>query len=533
MSGWLVEDLEDWEAPRKEPREAWLAGNARLARYEGYHGAHEKDEASKERQLEVWIWLGLLISKMVLRKTSKRHFRRWKLAHKFVNIVSLDQQKGEGEGLMVDTGVGMLTKWGQLMAAIGNDTTEETPLQVHMNGVATLIGKVGTIVVSLVLWVLLVFYFVGWTEARNESENFKSGQASKSETFNTVVQIFETAVTIVVVAVPEGLPPAVTLNLAYAMKKMIVDKALVRRLSACETMGCATTNCSDKTRTLTLNQTTVVKAWVGGEMREPVSELQMLHKDYIQVLFEGIVQNNNASVYAPPKDGEPEVSQGALPISAEERNHLLNVFEAMASASLRCVAFAFMEMDFELVPNSELVKEWKLPTGSLMLLAIMGIKDLARLEVPNAVRRCQLAGIKVRMVTGDNLIIAKAIAIECGILQEGDLTNEGATFKYYSPEMRAQELPKISVMACSSPTDKLLMVRALRDLGEVVVVTGDGTNDAPDLREADIGLAMGIQGTEVAKKSYDIGKGQGLGPKLKQIPIEARPAGDRAMKRSN
>ncbi|MCO5609817.1 hypothetical protein L7F22_064049 [Adiantum nelumboides] len=203
-----------------------------------------------------------------------------------------------------------------------------------------------------------------------------------------------------------GLPPTVTLTLAYAMKKMIVDKALVRRLSTSETMGCATTDCSDKIGTLTLNQMTIVKAWVGGEMREPISELQMLHKDYIQVLFEGIVQNNNVSVYAPPKDGEPEVSgsptekavlswglklgvavrpvknrkvhvhwrgaaeiilvesdkmlypdKGALPISTEERNHLLNVFEAMASASLRCIAFAFMKMDFELVPNGELAEE--------------------------------------------------------------------------------------------------------------------------------------------------------------------------------
>ncbi|MCO5611739.1 hypothetical protein L7F22_065997 [Adiantum nelumboides] len=485
----------------------------------------------------------------------------------------------DGQGLMVVTGVGMLTEWGQLMAAIGDDTAEETPLQVRLNGVATLIGKVGTTVAVLVLCVLLVFYFVGRTEAPNDSGKFKSGQTSKSEIFNAVVQIFETAVTIVVVAVPEGLPLAVTLTLAYAMKKMIVDKALVRRLSACETMGCATTICSDKTGTLTLNQMTVVKAWVGGEMREPVSELQMLHKDYIQVLFEGIVQNSNGSVYAPLEGGEPEVSgsptekavllwglksgmnyatvksqttilqvetfnsikkcagvavrpvesskvhvhwkgaaeiilaesdkmlypdKGALPISTEERNHLLNVIEAMASASLRCIAFAFMEMDFHDVPSGELVEEWKLPTGSLMLLAIVGIKDPARPEVPNAVRRCQLAGIKVRMVTGDNLITARAIATECGILQEGDLAIEGATFRDYSPEMRAQEIPKISVMARSSPTDKLLMVRALRDLGEVVAVTGDGTNDAPALREADIGLAMGIQGTEVAKESSDI-----------------------------
>ncbi|MCO5609818.1 hypothetical protein L7F22_064050 [Adiantum nelumboides] len=157
-----------------------------------------------------------------------------------------------------------------------------------------------------------------------------------------------------------------------------------------------------------------------------------------------------------------------------------------------------------------------------MLLAIMGTKDPTRPEVPNAVRRCQLAGIKIQMVTGDNLITGRAIAIECGILQEGDLTNEGTTFKYYSLEMRAQELPKISVMTCSLPTDKLLMVRALRDLGEVVAMTEDGTNDAPALCEADIGLAMGIQGTEVAKKSSNIDKGKGLGPGPRNLGTTTR-----------
>lgn len=485
----------------------------------------------------------------------------------------------DGHGMMVVTGVGMLTEWGQLMAAVGDDTAEETPLQVRLNGVATLIGKVGTTVACLVLCVLLVFYFVGHTEGPNDSGKFKSGQTSKSEIFNAIVQIFETAVTIVVVAVPEGLPLAVTLTLAYAMKKMIADKALVRRLSACETMGCATTICSDKTGTLTLNQMTVVKAWVGGGMRDPVSELQMLHKDYIEVLYEGIVQNSNGSVFLPIDGGDPEVTgsptekavlvwglklgmnyaniklqstilqvetfnsikkragvavrlvesskvrvhwKGAaeiilgdsdkllcpdnsiVPVSGEERIHLLNVIEAMASESLRCIAFAFMELDAGDVPGGEQVEEWKLPAGALTLLGIVGIKDPARLEVPEAVRRCQLAGIKVRMVTGDNITTARAIAVECGILQEGDLAIEGVTFRNYSQEMRAQELPKISVMARSSPSDKLLMVRALRELGEVVAVTGDGTNDAPALREADIGLAMGIQGTEVAKESSDI-----------------------------
>ncbi|KAI5059223.1 hypothetical protein GOP47_0025542 [Adiantum capillus-veneris] len=499
--------------------------------------------------------------------------------HRKAPFLSSGGKVDDGHGLMVVTGVGMSTDWGQLMASLGDDTAEETPLQVRLNGVATFIGKVGTTVAVLVLCALLVFYFEGRTEGRNDSGKFKSGQTSKSDIFNSVVDILETAVAILVVAVPEGLPLAVTLTLAYAMKKMIADKALVRRLSACETMGCATTICSDKTGTLTLNQMIVVKAWVGGGMRDPVTELRILHEDYIRVLFEGIVQNSNGSVYVPLEGGEPEVSgsptekavlawglklgmnyvsvksettilqvetfnsikkragvavrpvesskvhvhwkgaaeimlaesdkllypdNSAMPISIKERNHLLSVIEAMASESLRCIAFALMEMDVGDVPSDRLGEEWKLPTGPLTLLAIVGIKDPARTEVPDAVRRCQLAGIMVRMVTGDNIMTARAIATECGILQEGNLAIEGATFRNYSPEMRAQELQKISVMARSSPSDKLLMVRALRDMGEVVAVTGDGTNDAPALREADIGLAMGIQGTEVAKESSDI-----------------------------
>ncbi|MCO5600137.1 hypothetical protein L7F22_054245 [Adiantum nelumboides] len=233
------------------------------------------------------------------------------------------------------------------------------------------------------------------------------------------------------------------------------------------------------------------KIVVGGEMREPVSELQMLHKDYIQVLFEGIVQNTG-SVYAPPEGGEPEVSGPPTK-------------KAVLSWGLKS-GMNYATVKSQTTIFDELVEKWKLSMGSSMLLAIVGIKDPARPEVPNAGQRCQLAGIKVRMVTGDNLITTRAIAIECGILQE----------------------------------DKLLRVRALKDLGEVVAVTGDGTNDAPALREVDIGLAMGIQGTEVTKESNDIGKGQGLGPgpgksqdlgpKLNQMPNEAMPVGARTRK---
>ncbi|MCO5606263.1 hypothetical protein L7F22_060450 [Adiantum nelumboides] len=483
----------------------------------------------------------------------------------------------DGYGVMVITAVGMLTEWGQLMAAVGEDNGEETPLQVRLNGVATLVGKVGLSVAGFVFGISIIFYFVGHMDGAGDSGRFKAGQTSGGDIFNTLVEIIEVAVTIVVVAVPEGLPLAVTLNLAYAMKKMIVDKALVRRLSACETMGCTTTICSDKTGTLTLNQMSVTKAWVGGGMRDPVADLGSLDEGYQKVLIEGIAQNSTGSVFVPAGGEEPEVTgsptekaalvwglqldmdyaqvrrqssilqvesfnsikkragvavrgtdrgkvhvhwkgaaemildssnkllhpdNSAMEMTLDQKDHLAKVIEGMAAESLRCIAFGYMELTE--APSDDKLDDWKIPEGPLTLLAIIGIKDPCRPEVPEAVRRCQAAGIKVRMVTGDNIMTARAIAVECGLLKDGDIAIEGSTFRNYSDTMRAEQLPRIAVMARSSPTDKLLMVRTLRELGEVVAVTGDGTNDAPALREADIGLAMGIQGTEVAKESSDI-----------------------------
>lgn len=483
----------------------------------------------------------------------------------------------DGFGKMIVTGVGMRTEWGRLMAELGEDTGEETPLQVRLNGVATFVGQIGLAVAALVFLILIIFYFVGHKEGSNNSGNFRAGHTSRSTIVNTVVDIFAIAVTIVVVAVPEGLPLAVTLSLAYAMKKMMVDRALVRRLSACETMGSATAICTDKTGTLTLNQMTVVKAWVAGDFRDPVTELQSLPTELYNLLLEGIAQNSNANVNIPAEGKELEVlgsptekavlmwglklgmnfdfvksqstilqveafnsekkragvavrvtesgrvhahwkgaaeivlgesdkmlcaDNSELPIT--ERKDLMNVIEGMASQSLRCIAFGYRELEEEDVPSDEEQLEvWKIPEGHLTLIAIVGMKDPCRPGVYEAVQKCQAAGVMVRMVTGDNLATAKAIAAECSILQSG-IAIEGVTFRTYTDEIRKKELPNITVMARSSPSDKLLMVRTLRELGEVVAVTGDGTNDAPALHEADIGLAMGIQGTEVAKGASDI-----------------------------
>ncbi|XP_068637422.1 calcium-transporting ATPase 5, plasma membrane-type-like [Aristolochia californica] len=490
----------------------------------------------------------------------------------------------DGYGNMLVTGVGINTEWGLLMASISEDNGEETPLQVRLNGVATFIGIVGLLVAVFVLAILLIRYFTGHTESTEGSVQFKAGKTSLSTAVNGVIKIVTIAVTIVVVAVPEGLPLAVTLTLAYSMRKMMADKALVRRLSACETMGSATTICSDKTGTLTLNQMTIVRAFIGGEQIDPPEKAQLISSTALSLLLEGIALNTTGTVFEPEDGGASEVTgsptekailswacklgmrfndersrtvvlqvfpfnsekkrggvalqvgesgvhvhwKGAAEIvlasctrwlksdgSVEELNsdkakEFQKAIEDMAADSLRCIAFAFRSDDLEIVPKDEdESSQWKMPEDNLIFIGIVGLKDPCRPGVKVAVQLCTSAGVKVRMVTGDNVQTAKAIALECGILaSEADAREpiliEGKAFRNLSVAQREDIAEKISVMGRSSPNDKLLLVQALRRRGHVVAVTGDGTNDAPALHEADIGLAMGIQGTEVAKESSDI-----------------------------
>ncbi|GLT63018.1 hypothetical protein SLA2020_356130 [Shorea laevis] len=507
-------------------------------------------------------------------------------------IVNKDQKEpflmsgckvADGVGTMLVTGVGINTEWGLLMASISEDTGEETPLQVRLNGVATFIGIVGLSVAVAVLLVLLARYFTGHTRDPNGKVQFVKGHTSISEAINGAVKIFTIAVTIVVVAVPEGLPLAVTLTLAYSMRKMMADKALVRRLSACETMGSATTICSDKTGTLTLNQMTVVKAYVGRKKINLPVDSSQLHPSVVSLLNEGIAQNSTSNVFVPKDGGDVEVSgsptekailswavklgmkfdvvrsestvihafpfnsekkrggvavkrpdsevhihwkgaaemvlasctgyldsNGGLQSIEQDKDFFKGAIDDMAACSLRCVAIAYRLYEKEKVPSDEeSLNHWVLPEDNLVLLAIVGIKDPCRSGVKEAVKICMDAGVKVRMVTGDNLQTAKAIALECGILcSEEDAIDpiiiEGRVFRALSENEREQVAKKITVMGRSSPSDKLLLVQALRKGGDVVAVTGDGTNDAPALHEADIGLSMGIQGTEVAKESSDI-----------------------------
>ncbi|KAH7290601.1 hypothetical protein KP509_30G056700 [Ceratopteris richardii] len=515
----------------------------------------------------------------------------------------------EGYGSMLVTAVGASTEWGHMMKLLSNDNMlEQTPLQERLTEAATFIGKVGLSVALLLLVILIAFYFTGHSSTSGDAK-FRAGHTNVTDAIDALVHIFSISVTIVVVAVPEGLPLAVTLTLAYSMRKMMKDNALVRRLAACETMGSATTICSDKTGTLTVNQMTVVSSWVAGKFIVAQSDytdeiMYTLPASLRSLLFQGIVQNTTGSVFPAKsscsqdelkgherqavevagspteaallwwglkagmdfeatrlesrilqvqtfnsatkragvavqdidhrlvlvhwkgaaeiivsmcskwidmehlqKDDDSQHFPGGLLMSAEKRREIMAIIDSMASSSLRCVAMAYTTVERE---DKETCNRgtWTLPDSDLTLLAIVGMKDPCRPEVRAAVADVTQAGVVVRMVTGDNLQTAKAIAMECGILEKGCVDElkaiEGATLRSWTDEERRKNLPGVAVVARALPSDKLLLVETLQSMGEVVAVTGDGTNDAPALRKADIGLSMGIQGTEVAKESSDI-----------------------------
>ncbi|CAN1324598.1 Calcium-transporting ATPase 2, plasma membrane-type [Linum perenne] len=459
----------------------------------------------------------------------------------------------DGSCKMMITTVGMRTQWGKLMATLSEGGDDETPLQVKLNGVATIIGKIG-LFFAVITFAVLVQGLLRQKLKDGSHMDWNADEALE------MLEYFAIAVTIVVVAVPEGLPLAVTLSLAFAMKKMMNDKALVRHLAACETMGSATTICSDKTGTLTTNHMTVVKSCICMNIQEvgnpsKFSSLRsQLHDSALKILLQSIFNNTGGEVVMSKErkreilgtpteaailefglslggefQGEREAvklvklepfnstkkrmsavvelpggglrahSKGAseivlascdkvidskgeaVALDDSSLNFLNTTIDQFAGEALRTLCLAYKEVQDGFSPNDAI------PESGYTCIGIVGIKDPVRPGVKESVAVCHAAGIAVRMVTGDNINTAKAIARECGILTDGGIAIEGP------------------VMARSSPLDKHTLVRHLRTtFDDVVAVTGDGTNDAPALHEADIGLAMGIAGTEVAKESADV-----------------------------
>ncbi|WOG93018.1 hypothetical protein DCAR_0312297 [Daucus carota subsp. sativus] len=477
----------------------------------------------------------------------------------------------DGSCKMLITTVGMRTQWGKLMETLSEGGDDETPLQVKLNGVATIIGKIG-LFFAIVTFAVLVQKLFG-RKLQEGTQWIWTGDDALE-----MLEYFAIAVTIVVVAVPEGLPLAVTLSLAFAMKKMMNDKALVRHLAACETMGSATTICSDKTGTLTTNHMTVVKSCICMNVKDVSNKesssalCSEIPESAIKIILQSIFNNTGGEIVVneagkreilgSPTDAallefalslggdfqavrqasklvkvEPfnstkkrmavvlELAEGGkrahtkgaseivlaacdkvmnsngevVPLDEEMLNHLKVTIDEFASEALRTLCLGYVELE------NDFSAENPIPASGYTCIGIVGIKDPVRPGVKESVALCRSAGVTVRMVTGDNINTAKAIARECGILTEDGIAIEGPVFREKSLEELLVLIPKIQVMARSSPLDKHTLVKHLRTtFGEVVAVTGDGTNDAPALHEADIGLAMGIAGTEVAKESADV-----------------------------
>ncbi|KAM6162819.1 plasma membrane calcium-transporting ATPase 2 isoform 8-T8 [Erethizon dorsatum] len=470
---------------------------------------------------------------------------------------------------------------------------EKSVLQGKLTKLAVQIGKAG-LVMSAITVIILVLYFTVDTFVVNKRPWLPECTPVYVQYF---VKFFIIGVTVLVVAVPEGLPLAVTISLAYSVKKMMKDNNLVRHLDACETMGNATAICSDKTGTLTTNRMTVVQAYVGDVHHKEVPDPSSINAKTMELLVNAIAINSayTTKILPPEKEGalprqvgnktecgllgfvldlkqdyEPVRSQmpeeklykvytfnsvrksmstviktpdesfrmyskGASEIVLKKCCKILNgageprvfrprdrdemvkkVIEPMACDGLRTICVAYR--DFPSSPEPDWDNENDI-LNDLTCICVVGIEDPVRPEVPEAIRKCQRAGITVRMVTGDNINTARAIAIKCGIIHPGEdfLCLEGKEFnrriRNEKGEIEQERIdkiwPKLRVLARSSPTDKHTLVKGIIDSThteqrQVVAVTGDGTNDGPALKKADVGFAMGIAGTDVAKEASDI-----------------------------
>eukprot|EP00049_Salpingoeca_infusionum_P000148 m.37606 g.37606 ORF g.37606 m.37606 type:complete len:1393 (+) comp10114_c1_seq1:14-4192(+) len=478
---------------------------------------------------------------------------------------------------------------------------QESILQAKLEMMAIQIGYGATFFAVLTFVVLVLYHSISvfgvdghkYSDIVNATHTDDDDGAAEVITYGkdfwlSLTGYFIIAITVLVVAIPEGLPLAVTISLAYSVKKMMTDHNLVRVLAACETMGNATTICSDKTGTLTKNRMTVVKSWMFGKEYAAGDELEadaslvhdfaqavalnsdggstyeidpetnlpnqkqnktecacLLYADnistkhhtkhrqeiprpYVKEYPFNSAKKRMQCVVQLPSGGYRVYVKGASEIILDLATDYLdnsgqrvaltpeikediekNVIVKFAEQALRVICLAYVDYDT--------AQDWDNEEVTLENLAIqgfVGIQDPVRDEVPDAVATCQRAGVVVRMLTGDNMITARAIAINCGIITPDDdylvlegpdfrrrVVNEDGSINY--DEMN-QIWPRLRVMGRCSPSDKYNLVRGLIKAGQVVAVTGDGTNDGPALSAADVGFSMGITGTDVAKEASDI-----------------------------
>jgi Ca2+-transporting ATPase len=451
---------------------------------------------------------------------------------------------GRGRGLVVATG--MDRQIGHIAALLRQAPPTVTPLQRNLAGLGKLLGVLTLITCAAVFVAGLL-----WSLLR------PGGQP----TLAVVQRLFMTAVSLAVAAIPEGLPAVTTIVLALGVYRMSRRNAIVRKLPAVETLGCATCICADKTGTLTENHMTVTRAVTAEEILSgPAAAAGSGRDDLLAVA----VLCNDAHIEAdgrrlgeptelalveyvdaqPPGSSElrrryPRVGElpfssarklmstlnrldgrtrlmvkgapdvllhrcthvvlggRAEPLSAERKDAILRELTAMAGSALRVLGFAWRDLEAKgrIEPGDE---------NELVFVGLMGLMDPPRLEVRAALEEARAAGISTVMVTGDNAATARAVADQLGLLGAGEQVVSGTELEGIGDEELARRIEDIRVFARVHPEQKLRIVQALQARGEVVAVTGDGVNDAPAIKRADIGLAMGLTGTDVAKETADM-----------------------------
>ena len=468
------------------------------------------------------------------------------------NVILRSTMVMNGRGEFVVTAVGDATEIGKVAQKSTEQTSVKTPLYVQLDKLASMISKVGS-VVSVAAFVIFLVHDILTNPAWGGKDYFYMAEI--------VLDYFMMAVTLIVMAVPEGLPMAITLSLALNMRRMLKSNNLVRKLHACETMGAVTVICTDKTGTLTQNQMQVdellpkddnqhlldvaIAINSTAELDEdkaignPTESALLLwlksqDKDYRELRHQAKVLKQQP--FSTEKkymatiaevDGEkyllvkgaPEIVLDLCEMEERYRNQALRELDEWQHKAMRTLAFAYRRID-----RGEAASEKSVPTIGLLLSAkdftlqaLVAITDPIRKDVPAAVKECRHAGIEVKVVTGDTAATAMEIGKQIGVFEDeaenigadGDMTSldqqmiTGEQWEALSDEEAYQRAKDIRVMSRARPTDKQRLVAMLQKHGEVVAVTGDGTNDAPALHYAHVGLSLG-SGTSVAKEASDM-----------------------------
>ena len=441
-----------------------------------------------------------------------------------------------GNGQMLVTGVGNDTEFGQIAQELSSIEKTTTPLQEKLDKLGKQITVLGASAAAIV-FAIEVLQFV------------MNGQLN----LDTVSDAFITSIVLIVAAVPEGLPTIVAVSLALNIIKMSKENALVKKMIACETIGCVNIICSDKTGTLTENRMTVQKIYTGGELIDPEQlKDEMLLKNYcinsnaniseedgswsfignptegsllaaaakagvdyqelrqaadIVRVFPFSSQNKDMSTIVRENGkeilyvkGNPEkIISLCTGISEEEKEKNFHLMEEFQNKAGRLLAFAHKELEGQY--NDEEQDEVE---QGLIYDGFVVISDPLGPDVYESIRNCRSAGIEVKMLTGDNIRTARAIANELHMLDDDHIAVEAADIEKLTDEELKEALKKIQVIARSTPLVKMRVVKLLKEQGNVVAVTGDGINDAPAIKHADVGISMGIAGTDVTKEASDM-----------------------------